>query len=175
MQPLSVANVDDLDETTYISGRGTVLSVENDPLYFLIHAMQYVASGQSTDDIVIQGNMGNNPKWPDPQERLPPTKGVVAFWGALQHFEDFHLANKSSTTCVVIAVHDITYLFNPPCEKPTPTTSNKSTQAKGNLRDHLRMRGEKQSSQTTSSTSTSQTKLGKRKAQTSEEEVDEDV
>jgi hypothetical protein len=175
MQPLSVANIDDLDQTTYISGGGTVLSVETDPPSFLIYAMQYVAGGQSTDDIVIRGDMGDNRKWTNPQERLPPTKAVVAFWGTLQRFQNHPLTNKSSTTCAVVAVHDITYLFNPGREKPTATTASDSTHVKGNLRERLRTRAEKQGSQSTSVASNSQTKLGKRKAASSEDEVDEDV
>jgi len=175
MQPLSLANLDDLDETTYISGSGTVLSIETDPPSFLIHAMQYVAGGVSSDDIAIRGFL-NSRKWANPQERVPQPKAVVAFWGVLQRFESYVRTNKTSSTCACVAVEDITYLYNPPREKSSTTSPSDSPRPKTNLREQLKARAEEgHSSQSTSSPSTSQVKLGKRKARSSEDEVDEDV
>jgi hypothetical protein len=176
MQPLSIANVDNLDQTIYISGSGTVFSIETEPLSFLIHTMQDVAGGQSSDDITIRGKMGNNPKWSNLQECLLPTKAIVAFWGALQHFKSFCHANNTLSTCAVVAVHDITYLYNLPREKLKPAAATDSTHVQGNLREQLQTHASvKQDSQSTLSASTWQTKLSKQKAPSSEEEVDEDV
>jgi len=174
MQPLSLTNVDDLDQTTYISGNGTVSSVESDPPSFLINATQYVAGGSSSDDIAIRGFL-NSRKWINPQDRVPQPKAVIAFWGILQHFESYLRVNKTTSTCVVVAVDDITYLYNPPREKQLPSSTTDSPEPKKTLREQLKARAEQHSSQSTSSPSTSQTKLGKRKAQSSEDEVDEDV
>jgi hypothetical protein len=177
MQPLSVANIDDLDQMMYLAGSGTVASIESDPPSFIVHATQYVAGGQSSDDITVRGDMGDNPKWTNPQECLLPVKAVVVFWGLLQHFDSYHPPNtKESLTCVIVAVHNITYLYNPPRDKSVTTSTSESAHKKSKLREQLRARAEeKQGSQTTSSPSTSQTKLGKRKAPSSEDEVDEDV
>lgn len=97
-------------------------------------------------------------------------------------------SDKKKTTCAVVNVEDITYLYNPvPKQKPPTTASTPLRQ--GNLRDNVRARaatGRKQhepsspsgshtNTDATSSPSSSQTVLGKRKAASSEDEVDERV
>jgi hypothetical protein len=139
----------------YIAGSGTVLSIETDPPSFLILATQYIAGGQSSDDITIRGDMGDNPKWTNPQECLPPVKAVVVFWGALQCFDCYRPPNtKALSTRAIVAVQDITYLYNPPHKRPITTSATDSTLKKGKLREQLRARAEdKQSSQSNSSPS----------------------
>jgi hypothetical protein len=124
MQPLSVANIDELDQTMYLAGSGTFASIESDLPSFIVHATQYVAGGQSSDDITVRGDMGDNPKWTNPQECLPPVKAVVAFWGSLQQFDSYDPPNtKDSSTCVIVAVHNITY-----CTIPHATNQSRHPQ-----------------------------------------------
>jgi hypothetical protein len=130
--------------------------------------------------------LGANPKWANPAERLPQANAIVSFSGILQKFDIFFAPGKKGTTCAVVALEDITYLYNPP---PKPATNAVDPQQqKGSLRDKIRARAQTKRlsqststpsssqtlSQSSSSPSTSQTKLGKRKA-TSEDDVDEQV
>jgi hypothetical protein len=185
MQPLRLSNANDLDYTSRILGSGTVSAVDTTAVSFTLHATQYVAGGQNTDDIVVQACLAGNPKWANPANRIPHMGAIVSFCGVLQKFDNFILQGKKHVTCAVIALEDITYLYNPPAKPAKPSAS---LSLKGNLRDKIRARAEtEQASQTSgtpelsdthvedpSSPSTSQTRLGKRKA-SSEDEVDDDV
>ncbi|KAH9025132.1 hypothetical protein EDB84DRAFT_1614023 [Lactarius hengduanensis] len=182
MQPLSQIQEDGLDDTMRISGSGTVTSTETDTPSFLIYANQYVDGGFSTDDITVRGCLDNNPKWVEPLKRLPVPKSVVGFCGILQKFDTYTPPGKSAITCVVVAIKDIVYI-----SKPLKKQDGKATEEpppieeKRNLRLRIKARGEAarssftETSQTSSSPSTSQKSLGKRKVQTSEEEINDDL
>ncbi|KAH9047958.1 hypothetical protein EDB83DRAFT_2317458 [Lactarius deliciosus] len=177
MQLLQEENISDLQDEVHIGAAGIVTSTKKFPPSFLIHAKQYTDRGASTDEIAVQGCMENNPKWPDPAERLPQQNQVVAFNGVLQSFDSYFPPGKKPITCVVVVVKDITYILNP--EKRKEDESTPATQ-KRNLRLTLRAHNRadtsntSESSQTLPSPSTSQLK-GKRKAENSKDEVNEDV
>ncbi|KAH9029399.1 hypothetical protein EDB85DRAFT_2147325 [Lactarius pseudohatsudake] len=113
MQPLSTVNVPDLDNTIRIFGCGTVTSVDADPASFLIVAMQYIDGGQSSDNVAVRGCLDNNPKWPDPSERIPQPKSVIGWSGILLKFDSYTPPGRSAITCVIVAIKDITYIFTP--------------------------------------------------------------
>ena len=94
MQPLSADQMDDLDDVICIDASGTVTSIENNLPSFIIHGMQYVAGGQRNDDIALQAELQNNPKWSDPLERLPKLRAIVSIFGPLH----------SSTTSVALTI-----------------------------------------------------------------------
>lgn len=172
MQPLSSEQEDDLDETIHISAFGSVTSINNDPAYFIMHATQYVAGGQSSDDIAIRAELFKNPKWPNPSERLPQPKAVVGIWGKLDQIDGYTFAGTKKTTCLVVDVEEISYLYNPkrdPAEKPSTPTKKKSS-----LQERFKKRTRNRNTSPLSSPSTSQTQLGKRRAG-SEDEVDDRV
>ncbi|KAH9041358.1 hypothetical protein EDB85DRAFT_1886563 [Lactarius pseudohatsudake] len=181
MQPLTIDNEADLDDIIHISGAGTVCTRNTDPPEFMIYATQYVDGG--TDDIAVRACLSNNPKWPDPVRRLPDVKSIVGFCGILlQRFEPYTPPMKPQTTCVVIALKDIAYIYKPKDQEDKGTTLQKKTnERKLNMHDRIKARNRatrQQSpynSQTASSPSTSQKTLGKRKAQTSQEEVNEEL
>ncbi|KAH9015616.1 hypothetical protein EDB84DRAFT_1443384 [Lactarius hengduanensis] len=156
MQLLQEANISDLEDEVHVGATGIVTSTEKFPPSFLIHTKQYTDGGASTDEIANQ---------------------VIAFNGVLQSFDSYFPPGKKPIICVVIDVKDITYVLNP--EKKKDDESTPGTQ-KRNLRLSLRARNRKEatntseSSQTLPSPSTSQLK-GKRKAENSEDEVNEDV
>lgn len=170
MQPVSGT---DLEENIYVSGSGTVTSADKENISFIIHGTQYIDGGLSSDEIVVRGCMAGNPKWSDAAARVPDAKTVVSFDGTLQCLDTYAPAGKDAMTCLVVAVDDIQYLHSADSRsKEKSPTSHK----KINLREKLRARTHaNRTSQTTSSASTSQVQLGKRKAVTSEDEVDKEM
>ena len=124
--------------------------------------------------------MDQNPKWANPVKQLLRAKSVVKIDGRLLRFEQVSLV-KSSALCVVIAAYDITYLVKP--QQPSPSSGSgastvATSQRKGNLRAKVQTQAESErssQSQSTSSPVESQVKLGKRKANSSEDEVDDHV
>ena len=178
MQPVVTANADDLDYAARIQAAGTVSTVDTSTISFVILAKQYVAG--STDNIIVRVYMDQNPKWANPVKQLPRAKSVVKIDGRLLRFEQVSLA-KSSALCVVIAAYDITYLVKP--QQPSPSSGSgastvATSQRKGNLRAKVQTQAESErssQSQSTSSPVESQVKLGKRKANSSEDEVDDHV
>ncbi|KAH9014307.1 hypothetical protein EDB85DRAFT_2214500, partial [Lactarius pseudohatsudake] len=181
MQPLSAANAAELDNTIRIFGSGTVMSVDTEPPSFWIHATQYIDGGQSSDNIAVQGRLDNNPKWPNPVERIPQAKSVIGWSGILLQIDSYAPPGRSPTTCVVVTVKDITYIFTP--DKSTAKTGSHKTGTEGdsNLRQQIKSRkrtylpSQASSSLTATSPSTSQTGQGKRKAINSEDKVNDDV
>ncbi|KAH9032992.1 hypothetical protein EDB85DRAFT_1156842 [Lactarius pseudohatsudake] len=177
MQLLQEEQVADLQDDIHISAAGIVTSIEKFPPSFVMHTKQYTDGGASTDEIAVRGRMENNPKWPDPAERLPQQNQIIAFNGILQNFDSYFPPGKKPITCVVVDVKDITYILNPEKKKKEETTA---AIPKRNVRLTLRARNRaepsntSESSQTLSSPSTSQLK-GKRKAQASEEEVNDEI
>ncbi|KAH9026337.1 hypothetical protein EDB83DRAFT_2319838 [Lactarius deliciosus] len=83
---------------------------------------QYTDGGASTDEIAVRGRMENNPKWPDPAERLPQQNQVIAFNGVLQSFDSYFPPGKKPIKCVVVDVKDITYVLNPEKKKDDEST-----------------------------------------------------
>ncbi len=181
MQPVTSVDEPDLDDTIRISGSGTVTSIENLPPSFLIHTTQYVDGGHGSDDIIVQGCLDNNPKWADPNERIPQVKAVIGFNGILQHFEPYFPPGKKPITCIVVAVKDIAYIFTPEKKKAKGTENTSDTPTKTTARQKIKARTQTEqtspcaSSQTFSLPSTSQVRLGKRKAEISEDEVNDDI
>jgi hypothetical protein len=170
MQPLSVDNESDLDKTIWISAFSTISSINSNPPYFMMHATQYIAGGQSSDNIAIRAVLSKNPKWQNPSECLPQPKAVIGIWGKLDHFDIFTYSSNKSTTCVIVNVEDITYLFNPkqdPAEKTASTLKKSKLQQKFNKHTHTSQ------SSPISSPSSSQKQLGKCPARSSEDEVDQ--
>ena len=173
MQPLSLEKEDDLDDTVRISAFSTVSSINPDPASFLMHATQSVAGGQSNDDIAIRADLYKNPKWPNPSERLPQPKAIVGIWGKLDRFEIYTYSATKTTTCVVVDVEDIDYLYNPkrdPAEKPSSPQKKKSE-----LQECFKKKPRGRKTSPLHSPSTSQKQLGKRPAHPSEDEVDGNV
>jgi hypothetical protein len=62
MQPLSTEKEADLDETICISAVSTVLLINNDPPFFIMHATRYIARGNKLDNIAICVQLDKNPK-----------------------------------------------------------------------------------------------------------------
>ncbi|KAH8979542.1 hypothetical protein EDB92DRAFT_1820942 [Lactarius akahatsu] len=177
MQLLQEANISDLEDEVHIGATGIVTSTEKFPPSFLIHAKQYTDGGASTDEIAVRGRMENNPKWPDPAERLPQQNQVIAFNGVLQSFDSYFPPGKKPIKCVVVDVKDITYVLNPEKKKDdesTPGTQKRNLQLSLRARNRAEATNTSESSQTLPSPSTSQLK-GKRKAKNSEDEVNKDV
>jgi hypothetical protein len=172
MQPLSTDKETDLDEIICISAFGSVTLINNDPATFLIHATQYVAGGQSTDDIAIHADLSRNPKWANLSERLPQLKAVISVWGKLDCFDVYTYAGIKTTTCVIVNVEDIIYLFNPKCE---PTEKPPSPHKKSNLQEKFKKCARARKTSPGSSPSTSQKQLDKCPAHSSEDEVNKRV
>ncbi len=182
MQPLSGANEPDMDDAIHISGSGTVTSIEQDPPSFFIYATQYVDGGLASDEIAVHGCLDDNPRWTDPARHVPQEKGVIGFNGILQRFKPYHPPGRKPTTCIVITVKDITYIFTPEKKPGKPgDTRSAATQVKGGIRQKIKARThtqrayESDHSRTLSSPSTSQICLGKRKAENSEDEINNDI
>ncbi|SRR6266702_3723978 len=180
MQPVS-ENDEDLDDTIRICVTGSVVSSDAEASTFIIRGTQYVAGAGRTDDIAICGLMNKNRRWSKPNQLLPDPKTIITFHGILDKFDSYTppTTNKK-TTCVVVAVDDITYILTPP--KKSNSTN------KLDVREKIKTRTQKfNTSQSTSNPSASQEsehpslpstshkKLGKRKANDSEEEVDESI
>ena len=155
-----------------ISAGSTVTSIHTDPPSFIIHATQYVMGALASDDIAIHAELSKNPKWQNPTERVPQVNSNVIIWGTLRSFETYKASPQKKTTCAIVDVEDITYIFTPkpkPTEKPSPAEVKKTKlQEKFNNRGHNRQAS-------LPSPSSSQVKIGKWKAQSSEDEVDKDV
>jgi hypothetical protein len=178
MQPLSNEEEEEskYDNNIYISGSGTVSSTNAETFSFVIHATQYISGGDRSDDIAICGRMNKSAKWPKPLELLPKVHSIIYFRGILDNIGSYTPPNsKKSSTCMYIAMEDITFLFTP------STTMTK--QATRNIRQKIEARTKKRKnspsssqtqSQTSSLPSTSQKTLGKRKAN-SEDEVDNNI
>ncbi|KAH9015350.1 hypothetical protein EDB84DRAFT_1567746 [Lactarius hengduanensis] len=181
MQPLSVMNGPDLDDTIRISGSGIVTSVEADPPSFLIHATQYIDRGQSTDEFAVRGRLDNNPKWADPMERIPQPNSIIRWNGILLRFDTYTPPGKNLVSCIVVATKDITYIFTP--DKTAAKTAPKRLPAdsKSNLRQQVKSRTRSQhssnpsTSQASTSPGTSQSHLGKRKSVNSADEVNDNL
>ena len=172
MQPLSDDQIANLDDTVRISAGGTVTSIHTDPPSFVIHATQYVMGALASDDIAIRAELSKNPKWQNPTERVPQVNSNVIIWGTLQSFETYKTSPQKKNTCAIVDVEDITYIFTPKpksTEKPSPADVKKTK-----LQEKFGNRGRNRQA-SPPSPSSSQVKIGKRKAQSSEEEVDKDV
>lgn len=113
MQPLSADQVDDLDDFICIDASGTIVSIKNDLLYFILHEIQYVVGGHCSDYIVLHAELQNNPKWNDPLEHLLKLRGIVSVFGHLCCFDYFCCFNNQTICYLVIDIEDITYLYAP--------------------------------------------------------------
>ncbi|KAF8270109.1 hypothetical protein EI94DRAFT_1699012 [Lactarius quietus] len=174
MRQLSVVTKHDLsacEDPVCISGAGMVSSVNRDTLSFIIHASQYTSGGESSDDIAIRARLDLNLKWTNPTQRLPHTSALIRFSGTLHHFETFHPPNSTRhVTCAVVALDDITYL-------PRPSSILKA-QPKQTIHTKLKSQAEKYTLEASSSSLSSlppPSQLGKRKAESSDDEVNEEV
>ena len=177
MQPLSADQMDDLDDVIHIDASGTVTSIENNLPSFIIHGTQYVAGGQRNDDIALRAELQNNPKWSDPLERLPKPRAIVSVFGPLRSFDNFCRSDNQNIKCFVVNVQDITYLFAPPREPASKSATKHASQEKKKTELQTRFKarhGRKQES-SQPSPSSSQVQLGKRKENSSEDEVNERV
>jgi len=180
MQPVSESD-DDLDDTIRICVTGSVVSSDAEASTFIIHGTQYVTRAGRTDDIAICGQMNKNRQWSKPNQLLPDLKSIITFHSILNKFDSYTppTTNKK-TTCVVIAVDDITYILTPPkksssTNKPDVCQKIKTHTQKFNTSQSTSNLSASQDSQHPSLPSTSHKKLGKRKANDSEEEVDESI
>ncbi|KAF8263445.1 hypothetical protein EI94DRAFT_1788514 [Lactarius quietus] len=174
MRQLSVLTKHDLtvcEEPVRILGAGMVTSINRDKLSFVIHALQYTAGGESTDDIAIRAHLDLSPKWTNPAQRLPHTSALIGFTGILHQFETYCPPNSTrEVTCAVLALDDITYF-------PRPSPSIPNAQPKQMIHTKLKSRTEKYTMEASSSTSSlpPRTMLGKRKAETSDDEVNKEI
>src|SRR6266702_6902476 len=180
MQPISESD-DDLDDTIQICVTASVISSDAEASTFIIHGTQYVARAGCTDDIAICGQMNKNRRWLKPNQLLPDLKSIITFHGILDKFDSYTppTTNKK-TTCVIITVDDITYILTPPkklssTNKPAARQKIKTHTQKFNTSQSMSNPSASQDSQHPSLPSTSHKKLGKRKANNSEEEVDERI
>lgn len=129
MQPLSLKNEADLNDTVCVSAIGTVSSIRNNPASFLMHVTQYITGGQSSDDIAIWADLHKNLKWSNPAEWLPQQKAIISIWGKLNCFNTYTFSGTKMMTSVVVDIEDITYLYNPkhdPANKPPFPQKKKS-------------------------------------------------
>jgi len=158
------------EEPVRVTGAGMVTSVNRNTLSFTIHATQYTTGGECSDEMVVRVRMDLNPKWTNPAQRLPHPPAVVGFLGVLHQFENYRPPNSTrQVICVVVALDDITYL-------PRASATHSSPQTKQTIHTKLKSRAEKYALEaSTLSSLTPQNILGKRKAETSDEEVNEAV
>lgn len=140
MQPLSTDQAADLDDMIHISTTGTVTSMTVDTASFIIHTTQYITGRQKKDDVAVCAELARNPKWCAPNEHVPVLNAVVNVWSTLQSFDTYVHSRDKRTTCIVIDVKDITYLYAPKKEageKSTSPTKNKMPlQERFKRRDH---------------------------------------
>ena len=179
MQPLSTDQCADLDETIHISATGTVTSIINEPPAFIMHITQFVMGGLSSDDIAIHAELHQNPKWRSPAERLPFLRAVITVWGSLRRFDRITLAANHSTTCVVVDVDDLSYVYNPKRDSAADKVASPQKK-KSNLQEKFkahatRSRKKTPPSPSSSQPSSSQVQLSKRKAHSSEDEIDDRI
>lgn len=180
MQPLSDCdeNMPLYDDTMIVSVSGTVTSSSRATCSFYLHGTQFVC-GQHAE-IAVRAIMDRNPKWKNPLELLPEARSLISFDGVLQRFESYTPPNTSDAiTCAVVTVEDITFLIRRE-DQATATQTNAIREKIKNRQQNRRTSKVSDStpdnSQNTSSPSTSQNVLGKRKmiktTTTSEDEVD---
>lgn len=173
MRKITVHNDDDLaacEEHARIHGSGVVTATDRDRLSFTIHGVQYVSVADRPQDVVVRCRMDMNPKWTQPAQRLPAPPSVVAFEGVLQGFEPYTSPYTAiQLPCAIVALEDITYIRKGgPSADPPPV--------KDSLRKKFRNRARKfKDSTPKNEASTSQKTLGKRKADESDDEVEDSV
>ena len=172
MQPLSIQQAAELDDVICISAMGTVTSINIEDASFIMHLTQYVSGGEIPHEIAVRAELAKNAKWADPKKRVPQVKAVVSIWGTLQRFDTHVVSPNEGTKGIVVDVDDIQYMYNPSkkeIENP-PSLRKKKTdlQHKFNRKDRKR-------NTTPPTASTSQVQLGKRKANSSDNEVEKQV
>jgi hypothetical protein len=189
MHPLFIQGESDLDrcdDTVFVEGSGTVVAINETPPSFTMHGTQYISGGQNSDDIAVQALLHKNPRWKNPVERLPRLKAIVGFRGVLDRFDTYDVVGRTpATTCVVVSLDDITYLHNPP---PPPPATSKKNKLRKKFKSHETSQSVTESTTTPSTSqshqgqpdaqppehaSTSRVRLGKRKANPSDDEVDD--
>lgn len=177
MRKITVHGDDDLlacEEHACVTGAGVVTATDRNRLSFTIHGSQFIAGGERPEDVIVRCRMDMNAKWVQPAQRLPNTGSVVGFGGILQGFEDYTPPNTTRTlTSAIVALDDITYIrkSGPNADSPQPKQSMRNK-----LRSRVqRYKGIPTCTEGSPSPSTSQKALGKRKAEESEEEVDDSV
>ncbi|KAF8260010.1 hypothetical protein EI94DRAFT_1706626 [Lactarius quietus] len=175
MQPLSVVNEDDFNYKMSVSATGVVVDQDRANATFVVHVLQYTMGSPSSDAIAVQGFLLQSGKWPNPTDRLPVLKSIVNMSSFLQRFETYTPSANHATTCAVVNIQKLCYLWKPPT-KPTTTTKMAPLKRKGKMRAKMHAQAESGvEADTCASLSTLESVLAKRKDHPSEDEVDEDV
>lgn len=176
MQPLS--DDDDktamYDDTIHVSVTGTVISVERESSSFWIYSTQYICG--EYDQVAVHARMDKNRKWKQPL--MPDRNSIITFDGVLDRFERYTPPSTAhDVTCVVVAVDDITFLQPRPEKKTLADEQWVRDKVKNRKRNWKMNEGDEIAStsnisQTPSMPSTSQTTLGKRKATSSGDNIE---
>ncbi|KAH8991910.1 hypothetical protein EDB86DRAFT_3079576 [Lactarius hatsudake] len=178
MRKISLVTEEDItacEEPVRVTGSGIITSMEQNRLSFMIHGCQYVTGGQRSDDVIVCCRMDMNPKWTQPIDRLPYPPSVIAFSGLLQQFEEYSPPGTTKKLqCAVVALDDITYIRKG--ERSSSDVSTKASAPKESLHTKFRSRAQKYLlSQTNVDSTSSPSTSKKRKAEESEDEVNETI
>ncbi|KAF8268827.1 hypothetical protein EI94DRAFT_1699932 [Lactarius quietus] len=173
MQPLAAE--DNFHYNMHISATGVVVSEDRANTTFVLHIQQYTMGSPSSDDIAVRGFLRQGGKWPNPTNRLPMIKSIVNIQGILQKFESYTASPNHTTTCAVVDVEKMCYIWKPP-PKAANTPGGSTAKRKGKMQQKIHACAESTlDSETSATPSTSQNALRKCKARSSEDEVDENV
>ena len=171
MQLLSIQQAADLDDAICISAMGTVSSINTEEASFVMHLTQYVLGG-IPHELTVHAKLAKNTKWANPRKRVPQEKAIVSVWGTLQRLDKHMVSLNEASHGIIVDVDDIQYMYNPEnkdTEKPSsPCKKKNDLQQKFNRKD-------RKQNTTLPKPSTSQVQLGKRKAASSDDEVEKQV
>ena len=161
-----------LDNTMHLVVTGTVSTVSKETCSYWIQSTPYVC-GQY-ERMAVHACMDKTWKWKDPLTMLPCINSIITLDGILDHFDTYVPPNsKDRLTCAVVAIEDIILL------QPIP---NKKQDARDKIKT---WRGKRKETETESPTSppnipqsssaphTSPMKIGKWKAHSLDDEVDD--
>ncbi|KAF8267778.1 hypothetical protein EI94DRAFT_1700764 [Lactarius quietus] len=164
MQPLSVINEDDFEYNMHISTTSVVVEEDRANATFVLHILQFTMGSPASNKMVIRGFLMQSPKWPNPTEHLPVLKSIINIGGTLQWFKTYSPSPSHATTCAVVNVGKMCYLWKPPAKAATNAASA-SFQPKGKMRAKMHAHAQHiAETDPCNSPSTSQTVLGKQKS-----------
>ncbi|KAH9033153.1 hypothetical protein EDB83DRAFT_2319038 [Lactarius deliciosus] len=154
-QDISKQNIKLFKIPAWITVSGTVTSVDEDTLSFVVTTKQYVSTGDGNDTLRVRGRLEKGPRWKEPLKRLPTVNNIVHFEGALQEVEE-HDGNIQP----VVLLDFIIYQTKPKKEDPGADEDN----------DLMLQRAKKYSQDNEGDGQSSPKALGKRKAPESDDE-----
>ena len=107
------------------------------------------------------------------------TRSTLASLDSLAQVEQHESSSRDTTTCVVVDVDDLSYVYNPKRDSAADKVASPQKK-KSNLQEKFKARATRSRKKTppspsSSQPSSSQVQLGKRKAHSSEDEIDDRI